>query len=117
MASWPEYAAIVAPGDAVAAANDVERTEWDDGHVRQAKVFTAEAAIREVSALVPHANLPAFRTWLSAHAHAYFDVTDVDGRTVKMRVIGGAGGVVLRQLNRAGAAPMWEARCRLESEG
>lgn len=117
MAVWPAYAAIVAPGDALAAANDVERTEWDDGHVRQAKVFTADRDLRQVTALVPYANLAAFRTWLRTYAHAYFDVTDVDGSTVKMRVVGGAGAVAWSQVNRAGAPPMWEVRCQLESEG
>ena len=117
MTAWPAYAVIVAPGDAAGDAPDVERTEWDDGHVRQAKLYTADRQLRQVTALVPGAELAAFRTWLRTNAHTWFDVADIDGRTVKMRVVGGAGGVAYSQVNHAGAEALWEARCQFETEG
>ena len=116
-AVWPDYARIVAPGYGLGVANDVERTPWDDGYVRQARIYTETQDRREVRAIVPSANVVTFRTWLKANAHAFFAWTDPqDGTSRQARVVGGYGGVSLIQTAVAGSAPIWEARFTLEGE-
>ena len=116
-ALWPSYARIVAPGYGLGVANDVERTPWDDGYVRQAKIYTASQGLRNTQAIIPGENIVTFRSWLASNAHIPFAWTDPeDGTSRQVRIVGGAGGVSLTQTARAGAVPSWEARFTLEGE-
>ncbi len=114
---WPACAVVRAAGYRFANANDVERTEWDDGALRQARIYTRARLVRRVVAEVPGGRLGDFRTWAQQWAHRPFSWRDPhDGVIRKARVAGGAGGIEYRQIAvRAGAA-RWEITCELEGE-
>ena len=117
MASWPEYARVVAHGYRVAQDPDVGRTPWDDGLVRQERRFTAALTVRRVTAhLADDEKLTDFRTWADTNAHQWFSWTDPeDGTTREVRVRGGAGGIEYRA-RTAGGRRTWELTCELEGD-
>ena len=113
MTTWPATAAIRAEYG-LAAQPDVERTAFEDGSIRQARLYTGAVITREITAEIAGAGLAAFRAWAAASAHRYFRFPDpTDGRTYNVRVIGGAGGIEYRQVTSLGGQ-VWEARMRLE---
>lgn len=93
--TWPAYANVVADGTRLGQDDDVERTELDDGFVRQERRYRSAQNTRQVRGwLKSDANLVSFRTWAKANAHTWFDWTDTeDGTERQVRVRGGAGAI------------------------
>lgn len=112
-AVWPDYAPIRADLE-LGADPDVSRTPFDDGSVRQAKVFAAGQLTRRVTAAIARGRLGDFRAWAREYAHVYFLIVDpLDGVPRLARVRGGVGGIRYRQTARQGA-PTWEGEMVLE---
>ena len=112
--AWPAYARIRADY-ALSAAPAVARTPWDDGAVRQARIYTEDVLAREVEAHVPDDRLPDFRRWISGFGARYFAWPDpIDGAVYEARIRGGAGGVRYRQTRRSPGPPLWEVSMTIE---
>ena len=115
MTAFPHNIATISGELELGAPNDVQRTQFDDGAVRQALAFTRRGLERRVAAEIAAADLADFQTWARASAHAWFDFTDPhDGTVRRARVQGGAGGIALRQVARATGAPAWRASMTIE---
>ena len=114
--AWPEaIAPMAAEGYELGAANDVQRTQFDDGAVRQAVVYTAAGLERRVTAEIADADLAAWQAWVRASAHTWFDFRDPhDGAVRRARVRGGAGGIALVQARRGPGTPAWRASMTIE---
>ena len=115
MAAWPAYALVEADGYGLASGIDVERSEFDDGLVRQERRFHGALAARRVRGfLASDADLVRFRTWAADHAHTWFDWTDPeDRRPRRVRVLDGAGGIEYTARVRA-AVRTWDFDLTLE---
>lgn len=113
--SWPAYALTEADDYAVRDGNDVSRTQFEDGAVRQSREHTEAFTARAIRVhLKDDADYASFRAWARANAHAWFAWTDPDdGVRRRVRVRGGAGGIEYRARARAGRRS-WTARCALE---
>ena len=113
--TWPSYAAIVAPGFAPGQDEDVERTPFDDGMIRQERRYTAALGTLEVTALLEPGDLAAFRAWARDSAHAWFDFpSPVHDGDVRARVRDGAGGIRYRLQREARGKALWAATMTLE---
>ena len=91
---WPTYARILWDGFSVTPDNDVHRTEFDDGTVRQAKSLSRVLRVRAFDFQVKASDKAAFNTWLednTATSFGFWDTDDEMQRTVKIR--GGQGNV------------------------
>lgn len=117
-AAWPEYARIEADGYGLGQAPDVARTAFDDGLVRQEKLYTAAPALRRITALLDSdADLARFLPWAAEYAHRLFTWTDPeDGVAREVRVRGGAGGIAYRA-KVSGGRRRWELSCEIEGHG
>ena len=113
--AWPAYARIRADY-ALSAAPAVARTPFDDGSIRQARIYTEDVLIREVVADVPDDRLADLRAWVGRFGERYFAWSDpaAGGRLHEARIRDGAGGVRYRQTRRSPGPPRWEARMTLE---
>lgn len=116
MATWPDYAKVVAGQYRVRKAPSTRRSRFDDGAVRQAKVYTAAFEVRQIVALLDDdAARLNFRAWAEAHAHEWFTWRDPeDGVARRARVVGGDGGIEYRAAIEPGRTRRWEARMQLE---
>ena len=113
--SWPSYAEILAPGFRPGQDEDVERTPFDDGLVRQEKRYRAALGTLEVTALVAADDLDRFRTWARERAHRWFDIpTPLAEGTVSVRVRDGGGGIGYRLHREAPGRVIWAATMTLE---
>ena len=116
-AVWPSYAIIQADVE-LSAGTAVGRTELDDGAVRQARTVTRPVRRQTVTAQIPDARLVEFQAWAQSHADRYFLFADaVDSQQRGVRVVNGVAGIVIRQVARAPARPLWEASLTLEDAG
>lgn len=115
MPAWPEYAYVEANGYRLGQDNDVERTPFDDGFVRQELRYRGAQNTRELRGwLASDADLARFRAWARASAHAWFDWTDTeDGTERQVRVRGGAGGIRYTARVRDGVRT-WDFQLTLE---
>jgi len=95
MPAWPAYAYVEADGYALGRDNDVERSEFDDGLIRQERRFAGSLRTRELRGwLASDADLARFEAWAEENAHTWFDWRDTeDGVSRRARVRGGAGGI------------------------
>lgn len=116
--SWPSYAEILAPGIGLGQDEDVERTPFDDGMIRQEKRYAAAMGAVDVSALIDAVNLSDFRQWAKGNAHAWFDV-DLPhlAATAQARVRDGAGGIRYRLHQERRGKALWRADLTLEGPG
>ena len=117
MSSWPDYAKIQAPDLGLGAPNDVGRTNFDDGAVRQGKIYTQPGLRRSLTALIDEGRLADFRTWAGSWAHRYFDFNDPhDGATRQARVENGIAGIAYRQIATRAGESRWEITLTLEGD-
>ena len=115
MSVWPDYAQIVAPGYELGTDNDVERTPFDDGEIRQARIYTQARRTRRLTALIPADRLAEFREWAAAWAYRFFLWTDPDDRVARRaRVVGGVAGITYRQEAQTNGPAEWRASMVLE---
>lgn len=116
MATWPDYARVVAPDYGVREAETTERTQFEDGGLRQARAFTNAFTIRQIVAVLDNdADRIRFRTWAASHAHEWFSWADPDdGVLRRVRVVGGAGGIDYRAVVSPSRTRNWRARLTLE---
>ena len=115
MAAWPDYALVEADGYELARDIDVERTEFDDGLVRQELRFRGALEQRRMRGfLASDGDLVRFRAWARANAHVFFDWADTeDGMTRQVRVRDGAGGIRYTARVRDGTRT-WDFELTLE---
>ncbi len=115
MSAWPEYVTVEADGYGVGQDNDVSRTPFDDGLIRQERRYTAALTVRRIKGLFEDDDDYArFRAWASEYAGRWFTWTDPeDGVTREARVRGGAGGIAYRA-RTAGGRRTWELECEIE---
>jgi len=113
--AWPPYARVLADGYGLGQDNDVERSGFDDGAVRQEKIYSAALDSRALRGwLAPDADLVRFREWARSDAHTWFDYRDTeDGETRRVRVRGGAAGIRYTARVRAGQRT-WDFELELE---
>ena len=95
MAAFPAYANVTADGYRLGRDSDVERSEFDDGLIRQEKRFAGALRTRGVRGwLASDEDQVRFAAWAEANAHAWFDWRDSEDGTVRQaRVRGGAAGI------------------------
>ena len=115
MPAWPDYPNVEADGYGLGRDPDVERTEFDDGLVRQEKRFSGALRTRQVRGwLASDADLVRFEAWAEENAHTWFDWTDTeDGVVRQVRVRNGAGGIRTTARVREGRRT-WDFELTLE---
>ena len=114
--AWPAWAEMSADY-AFAAAEDCARAPFEDGALRQARIFTRPRIVREAKAEVPQARLAEMRAWIDTVGAGAFRWTDpADGSVhADARIVGGAGGAAWRQAAGRGGEPRWRADLRIET--
>ncbi len=104
----------------------VERTEFDDGSVRQARRFTAAPVRRQIRAWLtgsgedgvtrdPDADLARFRAWAAENAHRAFTFPDETGIGREMRVVGGDGGISYEARVSPAGRRIWVMEMEMET--
>ena len=113
--AWPDYAHVVAPELVSSQDNDVERTPFDDGLIRQEKRYNSALLTWQVEALLDSdEDKTRFEGWARENAHIWFAWTDpATGERRNVSVRGGAGGVEYRSRVYA-AQQQWTASMTLE---
>ena len=113
--AWPDYVAIVAPGQTIGQDSDVARSPFDDGLVRQERRYASALQTWSITVLIDSDDdLARFRAWARKEAHTWFTWTDVttdEARQVRVRE--GAGGISFTAFVSA-AQRRWEATLTLE---
>ncbi len=111
---WPFEARIDAEAFEIGRAEDVLRTPFEDGTVRQARRGRGLRTWDILAHLDSDAALERFSGWADAHAHRWFAFPDPLGPgSLRVRVRGGAGGITARA-RVAGGQRRWELRLTLE---
>ena len=116
---WPDYVAVEADGYAVADDNDVERTAFDDGLIRQERRYASALTSLSITVLMANdADYRRFRAWAGDCAHRWFAWTAPESGTVhRVRVRGGTGGIEYAARIGGDARRSWEATLTLEGVG
>ena len=116
---WPSYAAVEADGYAVRDDNDVERTPFDDGLVRQERRYASALTALSITVLLASdAEYRRFRAWAGDCAHRWFAWTAPEsGQVHRVRVRGGAGGIDYWARIGPDGRRSWEANLTLEGVG
>ena len=116
---WPSYAAVEADGYGVADDNNVDRTAFDDGLIRQERRYaSALTAIALTALLANDADYRRFRAWARDCAHRWFAWTAPESGIVhRARVRGGAGGIAYTARIGGNGRRSWEATLDLEGVG
>ena len=83
-------------GYTIGADPDVERTQFDDGLVRQETNRTLPLELRSFRIIVKESNIAGFRAWLRANGNALFDFKNFEtAAVVEAKIRGGYGSVQL----------------------
>ncbi|WP_170563015.1 hypothetical protein [Ruegeria atlantica] len=121
MSSWPSYASIDPERQFLPVAV-VERTELDDGAVRQERRFTATPDRRQVRAWLTgddessaDNDLGLFRDWARANAHRAFRFPDETGASIRVRVVGGDGGITYQAQASEAGTRIWLLEMEVET--
>lgn len=116
MPAWPDYARVAADGYGLSSGTDVERSEFDDGLIRQERRFSSALRERRVRGfLVSDADLVRFQGWARESAYTWFDWRDTeDGMTRSARVRGGAGGIEYTARVADNGTRTWDFELTLE---
>ena len=116
---WPDYVAVEADGYGVADDNNVDRTPFDDGLIRQERRFASAMTALDLSVLIASdEDYRRFRVWSASCAHRWFSWTAPETGTLhQVRVRGSAGGIeYTARVGRDGRRP-WQATLTLEGVG
>ena len=116
---WPDYVAVEADGYGVQDDNDVARTPFDDGFVRQERRYASALAGVDATVLIASdADAVRFRAWARDCAHRWFAWTAPEtGAVHQARVRGGAGGIEYTARVGDDGLRSWEATLTLEGVG
>ena len=70
---WPSYAAVEADGYGVTDDNDVDRTPFDDGLIRQERRYASALSALSITVLIADdGDYRRFRAWAADCAHRWF---------------------------------------------
>ena len=126
MPAWPAYARIEAARD-ILATPTVERTQFDDGAVRQERRLTQTPRRRRLRAHLtgsledgthrtPDEDLERFMSWAVAYAHKPFDIaSETRGAALSVRVIGGDGGISYAGTVATSGRRIWQIDLEVET--
>ena len=116
---WPDYVAVVADGYGVQNDNDVDRTPFDDGLIRQERRYGSAMTALSLTLLIDDDDdYGRFRAWARDCAHRWFAWTAPEsGDEHQVRVRGGAGGINYRARVGGDRRRTWEATLTLEGVG
>ena len=116
---WPDYVAVEADGYGVRDDNDVERTPFDDGLIRQERRYASAMTALELTVLISgDADYRRFRAWAGDCAHRWFAWTAPETGTLhQVRVREGAGGIDYTARVGGDGRRSWEATLTLEGVG
>ena len=116
---WPDYVAVEAEGYGVSDDNNVDRTPFDDGLIRQERRYSSAMTALSVTLLIAgDADYGRFRAWARANAHRWFAWTAPEtGAVHQVRVRGGAGGIDYSARVGGDGRRSWEATLALEGVG
>ena len=98
---WPWDLATIMFGEyGRGADDDVHRSRFDDGFVKQARTVTQSMEIREFQVIVKNSNVEDFRDWLQENANKLFNFQDFEDDTSReCKIRGGYGSVNLVGVN------------------
>ena len=116
---WPDYVAVDADGYGVRDGNDVERTPFDDGLIRQERRYASAMTALALTVLISgDADYSRFRAWAGDCAHRWFAWTAPETGTLhQVRVRDGAGGIDYTARVGGDGRRSWEATLTLEGVG
>ena len=116
---WPDYVAVEAEGYGVSDDNNVDRTPFDDGLIRQERRYASAMTALSVTLLIASdADYGRFRAWARVSAHRWFAWTAPEtGQVHQVRVRGGAGGIDYSARVGGDGRRAWEATLTLEGVG
>ena len=116
---WPDYVAVEAEGYGVSDDNNVDRTPFDDGLIRQERRYSSAMTALSVTLLIAgDADYRRFRAWARVSAHRWFAWTAPEtGQVHQVRVRGGAGGIDYSARVGGDGRRAWEATLTLEGVG
>ena len=116
---WPDYVAVEAEGYGVSDDNNVDRTPFDDGLIRQERRYASAMTALSITALLESdADYGRFRAWAREYAHRWFAWTAPEtGAVQRVRVRGGAGGIEYAARIGGDGRRSWEATLTLEGVG
>ena len=108
---WPEFVAVEADGYGVADDNDVDRTPFDDGLIRQERRYASALSALSITVLIANdGDYRRFRAWAGGCAHRWFAWTAPESGSVhQVRVRGGAGGIEYTARIGGDGRRTWEA--------
>ena len=108
---WPEFVAVEADGYTVADDNDVDRSPFDDGLMRQERRYASALSALSITVLIANdGDYRRFRAWAGGCAHRWFAWTAPESGSVhQVRVRGGAGGIEYTARVGGDGRRTWEA--------
>ena len=113
---WPSYASVEADGYTVADDNDVFRSPFDDGLIRQERRYASALTALSITVLIANdGDYRRFRAWAADYAHRWFAWTAPEsGGVHQARVRGGAGGIEYTARVGGDGRRTWEAALVIE---
>lgn len=114
--AMPAGTQIVASEMMVSDDPDVLRTSWDDGAVRQQRIYTESYTVHRLTIHLPSdAAYDAFRAWARREAHTWFAwAYPTDGVARRVRVRGGRAGITYEATTSPSLRRWWTARMEVE---
>ena len=114
MADFPSYVKLLADGRTEGRDQDVERTQFESGMVRQEKRYRSALRTREISGWIEDSDKAAFDRWAADASHLWFNWKDLgSSETRQARVREGDGGIRRTSLTRDGVLT-WDIQFTLE---
>lgn len=119
---WPwDLVNILTDGYERFADNNVTRTPFEDGKIRQARTARTPIEVVRFSFFVKDSDVASFRSWASTHAHTWFNFRPLSSpTTADWRVRGGYAALSrLRRLpgRRIENEGVWTGSVELEARG
>ena len=109
----PGYVNLVVDGRQHGQDQDVERTTFDDGFVRQEKRYRSALVTRSVAGWLRAQDVQRFQAWARVSAHLWFDWNEPGQDTMRVRIRGGASGITYTARVQTGKLT-WDVSFTLE---